>query len=384
MIAAQARRIFFTSLLSHTPINCRPLLAELQLATPWTSIIRMAAKKIVDTFNEIDNEMVYVKNKLDSIGSVISSGQHSDVSAGALQKLKDENKELQRQMLEIMKQIAVYDLLEGKPPLALKVFLQKEKTKSSSNEPQPAPQTVEKTAEVPEESPAEKSKSGSAKKLKGAEDSAKPATSQSQTPSTETESKGKSNKADKSKQPAKSGDGGDQKPEGTASSDDSVTVARLDMRVGKIVEVDKHPDADSLYVEKIDLGEGQPRTIVSGLVKHVPIEEMRNRLVIVLCNLKPAKMRGVTSEGMVMCASTPDKVELLIPPNGSQPGDRVTFDGYPGTPDDQLNPKKKIWETVAPDLTVDANKTAIYKGVPFSVAGKGIVVSPSLVNCPVK
>lgn len=78
---------------------------------------------------------------------------------------------------------------------------------------------------------------------------------------------------------------------------------RLDIRVGKIVEVSKHPDADSLYVEKIDLGEAIPRTIVSGLAKYVPIEQMENRLVAVLCNLKPAKMRGVESQGMVLCAS---------------------------------------------------------------------------------
>lgn len=64
-----------------------------------------------------------------------------------------------------------------------------------------------------------------------------------------------------------------------------------------------HPDADTLYVEKIDLGEAEPRTIVSGLAKFVPIEEMKDRLVTVLCNLKPAKMRGVESKGMVLCTS---------------------------------------------------------------------------------
>lgn len=79
---------------------------------------------------------------------------------------------------------------------------------------------------------------------------------------------------------------------------------RLDIRVGKIVDVSKHPDADTLYVEKIDLGEDAPRTIVSGLAKYVPIEEMQNRFVAVLCNLKPAKMRGVESQGMVLCTST--------------------------------------------------------------------------------
>lgn len=111
----------------------------------------------------------------------------------------------------------------------------------------------------------------------------------------------------------------------------AIDGSRLDLRVGRIVDVQKHPDADSLYVEQIDCGEeGGPRTVVSGLVKHVPIEQMQNRLVIVLCNLKPAKMRGVLSEAMVMCASSPEKVEILLPPEGAVPGDRVTFEKYPG------------------------------------------------------
>lgn len=78
---------------------------------------------------------------------------------------------------------------------------------------------------------------------------------------------------------------------------------RLDIRVGKVVEVQRHPDADTLYVLKIDLAEAQPRTIISGLVKFVNIEELDQRLVAVLCNLKPSKMRGILSEGMVLCTS---------------------------------------------------------------------------------
>ena len=56
--------------------------------------------------------------------------------------------------------------------------------------------------------------------------------------------------------------------------------------------------------------------------------QMENRMVILCCNLKPAKMRGVLSQAMVMCAATPDKVELLIPPKGVEPGDRVSCEGY--------------------------------------------------------
>ena len=52
------------------------------------------------------------------------------------------------------------------------------------------------------------------------------------------------------------------------------------MRIGQIVGVKKHPDADSLYVEEVDLGEEQPRTIVSGLVKHVPIEQVGQACVL--------------------------------------------------------------------------------------------------------
>lgn len=89
----------------------------------------------------------------------------------------------------------------------------------------------------------------------------------------------------------------------TVPAAEELTPSRLDIRVGKIVEVSKHPEADALYVEKIDLGEEKPRTIVSGLVNFVPIEEMQNRMVVVLCNLKPAKMRGIESQGMVLCAS---------------------------------------------------------------------------------
>lgn len=51
------------------------------------------------------------------------------------------------------------------------------------------------------------------------------------------------------------------------------------------------------------LGDKEPRTIVSGLVQYVPLEEMQGRSVLVLCNLKPAKMRGIESCGMVLCAS---------------------------------------------------------------------------------
>ena len=78
---------------------------------------------------------------------------------------------------------------------------------------------------------------------------------------------------------------------------------------------------------QIDVGEAEPRTIVSGLVKYVPLEKMADRSVVVLCNLKPRNMRGIKSNGMVLCASdaSHENVEPLKPAEGAAPGQRVWF-----------------------------------------------------------
>jgi methionine--tRNA ligase beta chain len=101
--------------------------------------------------------------------------------------------------------------------------------------------------------------------------------------------------------------------------------AHLDLRVGKIVHVENHPDAERLFVEKIDLGDSTgPRTIVSGLRDHYTLEQMLGRTVIVVANLKPRKMLGVESSGMVLCAKAGDKVELIEVDGDAKLGQRVT------------------------------------------------------------
>jgi len=168
-----------------------------------------------------------------------------------------------------------------------------------------------------------------------------------------------------------------------AAAESPVDVGRLDMRVGHIRTATKHPDADSLYVEEIDVGEEKPRTVISGLVKFIPEAEMQDRMAVILCNLKPSKMRGIMSEAMVMCASTAEKVEILTPPAGSKPGDPVMVEGFARNPDSQLNPKKKIFEACAPDLAVNESREACYKGVRWTVNGKP-VTAQSLTNVKVK
>ncbi|KDQ06793.1 hypothetical protein BOTBODRAFT_39333 [Botryobasidium botryosum FD-172 SS1] len=142
----------------------------------------------------------------------------------------------------------------------------------------------------------------------------------------------------------------------------------IDLRVGHIVDIKKHPDADGLYVEQIDIGEETgPRTVVSGLVNYIPIEQMRDKYLVAVCNLKPANMRGVKSFAMVLCATSKDGkdagIELIAPPEGSKPGDRVYFEGEQyenATPIAQLNPKKKIFETIQPGFTTLSTREAAW------------------------
>ncbi|XP_073840446.1 tyrosyl-tRNA synthetase [Musca autumnalis] len=160
---------------------------------------------------------------------------------------------------------------------------------------------------------------------------------------------------------------------------------RLDIRVGKVVEVQRHPDADTLYVLKIDLAEEQPRTIISGLVKFVTVEELDQRLVAVLCNLKPSKMRGILSEGMVLCTSNEDHtvVEPIIVPATAAPGSRLAFEGYSGKPDEQLNPKKKVWEKLSVDFKTNSEGLAVWKDN-FLLTPEGEKLSSKLANCCIK
>lgn len=76
-------------------------------------------------------------------------------------------------------------------------------------------------------------------------------------------------------------------------------------------------------------------------------------------------------------------MEILAPPEDSKPGDLVQVAGFERAPDAQLNPKKKIFETCAPDLKVNGDKVATYRGVPWTVNGKHCH-SQSLSNVQIK
>lgn len=99
---------------------------------------------------------------------------------------------------------------------------------------------------------------------------------------------------------------------------------KLELVVGRIVEVVVHPRADRLYIVQIDVGRDAPVQSVTSLVPFYTAEELTGRSVIVLTNLEPARMRGEVSEAMLLCAETLDESEsVLLTPSREMP---------PGTP----------------------------------------------------
>jgi aminoacyl tRNA synthase complex-interacting multifunctional protein 1 len=148
----------------------------------------------------------------------------------------------------------------------------------------------------------------------------------------------------------------------------------IDLRVGHILRAVNHPNADSLFLSTIDCGDAPGtenttldettgktvRVVCSGLNGLVPLEEMQDRKIVAVCNLKPVSMRGIKSTAMVLAASPrvaegedshAGPVELVSPPAHAPAGERVCFDGWSGEPEKVLNPKKKMWETMQPGFT---------------------------------
>ncbi|XP_020088432.1 aminoacyl tRNA synthase complex-interacting multifunctional protein 1-like isoform X1 [Ananas comosus] len=164
----------------------------------------------------------------------------------------------------------------------------------------------------------------------------------------------------------------------------------LDIRVGRVLRAWRHPEADSLYVEEVDVGEAEPRTICSGLVDYIPLDHLQDCKVVVLANLKPRNMRGIKSNGMLMAASDESHktVELLIPPEGSITGERIWFgseeekDRQPDAATPNQVQKKKIWESVQPHLrTTDSCAAVLLAGTAHPMqTSAGTVTCNSLRN----
>ncbi|WP_457629175.1 methionine--tRNA ligase [Oceanithermus sp.] len=100
--------------------------------------------------------------------------------------------------------------------------------------------------------------------------------------------------------------------------------AKLDLRVAQVKGVEKHPNADRLLVIRLDVG-GEERTVVGGLAEHYAPEELVGKKVALLANLKPRKLRGVVSHGMLLAAEGADgTLALLEPGREVEPGSKIS------------------------------------------------------------
>jgi len=97
---------------------------------------------------------------------------------------------------------------------------------------------------------------------------------------------------------------------------------KLSIKIAKIKEVNDHPNADKLYVVKIDTGSGELE-VVAGIKNSYSKEELIDKLVVLVDNLEPATIRGVESKGMILATHDGEKLALLSPDKDMSPGSIV-------------------------------------------------------------
>jgi methionyl-tRNA synthetase len=122
-------------------------------------------------------------------------------------------------------------------------------------------------------------------------------------------------------------------------------MEKLDLRVGEIRAARDHPDAEKLMVLDVDIGEDI--TLVAGLKGYYELEQMIGKSIVVVSNLKPAKLRGIKSQGMLLAADEGDDVVLLTPIGDSKPGERVNSGMASGRKRLEFKDFQKLTLTVA-------------------------------------
>ena len=104
---------------------------------------------------------------------------------------------------------------------------------------------------------------------------------------------------------------------------DIADFAKADLKVGRVLSCEKHPDADNLLIMKVDLGDGDVRQIVSGLARSYTPGQMIGKSIVVISNLKPAIIRGQESNGMLLAGKNGDEI-AVVEVNGLKPGTKIS------------------------------------------------------------
>ena len=199
-----------------------------------------------------------------------------------------------------------------------------------------------------------------------------------------------------------------------------IEYTKIDLRIGRIVRIWEHETSDRLYCEDIDIGNNEIRQVASGLRAYYKKEDLLNRLVVVVCNLKESKFQGFVSCGMVLAAKcsnnsnnndgvdgdnidigssnssssssggssiSTDVVQLVDVPSDSQIGERVQLREYEGeyyTPYTAAKVKKlKVWENISIDLHVNDAGAACWKDMQLCNSAGGVCTVQSIINSPI-
>jgi len=146
--------------------------------------------------------------------------------------------------------------------------------------------------------------------------------------------------------------------------------SKLDLRVAKIIDVKDHPQADKLYLLHVDLGSLGKRVLVAGMKAFYSKDEIEGKSIVIVTNLRPAKIRGVESKGMLLAAEDTKGVVSLLDPGDANPGSVVFIEGIPREPAGVLefDDFKKV------NMTIGENREAIYAGKNLK-SEKGKIVS---------
>jgi len=156
---------------------------------------------------------------------------------------------------------------------------------------------------------------------------------------------------------------------------ESDPFSKLDLRVAKIIDVKDHPQADKLYMMQIDLGALGKRVIIAGMKPHYSKDEMKGRNIVIVTNLKPANIRGVKSNGMLLAAEDGEGICSLLNPGKAGPGTEVYIEGIPREPVKML----EFEDFKAINMTIGEGGETIYQGKNL-LSQKGKVVSDKKVK----
>lgn len=154
--------------------------------------------------------------------------------------------------------------------------------------------------------------------------------------------------------------------------------------VGKVLALSHMENSDSIYCLKVDTGEEKPREIGTGLKKYLPESEFVDKKIIVFANLKPKKLGGFISNGMVLCCSEEKNgiFELVRPSDGAVPGDKVYLENSEPKEGEVPILSSNKFEKSSKFFKTDENCIAMFGDVKLRTKA-GYVTVKSLKNSPI-